>query len=245
MTPSNMNTFLRRALMAAIQRHPSLSSPRHFAHARMLLLILLVQTVLASISVTEPVQAAEPTAAAEPAPAAVPATPPKPSAPASEETLSDDCFDELEHGAAGLIACRVPLTLSPTEQDELEKGSRGYVKNVSCMLTIKIERGDLEIPLAAPAHVFESPQQPVTCTVTTYKTTFDVAATFAPRVTFKDGTAVKATPGLANVSGVSRVISWPVVQFVNRWPSIQNGMLQVVNAYLARKRERRQGHPSP
>lgn len=156
----------------------------------------------------------------------------------TSEIISEDCFDELENGATPLLACRVPLILSESEQAELEKGSRGYVKNVNCMLTIKIERKELEVPTSEPNHVFQSPEQPVTCTVTTYKSTFDITATFAPRITFKDGDAVGALPGLGNVQGVSRVISWPVVQFVNRWKSIQNGMLQVVNAYLARERKR-------
>lgn len=160
-------------------------------------------------------------------------------APAPDgQPLSEDCFDELENGSGPLLACRVPLRLSPTEQAELENGSRGYVKNVSCLLTIRIGRGTLEAPIEIADHVFQSPEQPVACTVTTYKATFDITATFAPRVVFKDHTAVEAAPGLANVKGVSRVISWPVVQFVNRWPSIQTGMLRVVNAYLARERNR-------
>lgn len=159
--------------------------------------------------------------------------------------ISQDCFEELENGSGPLLACRVPLRLSQTEQAELEKGSRGYVKNVSCMLSIQIARAVLQAPIEASEHVFESPEQPVTCSITTYKTTFDVTATFAPKVQFKDHKAVDASPGLGNVKGVSRVVSWPVVQFVNRWPSIQKGMLQVVNAYLAHRREPRPPPPQP
>jgi len=153
------------------------------------------------------------------------------------QPISDDCFEALENGTGPWLSCRVPLRLSPLEQSELEKASRGYVKDVSCMLTIQIERAALDAPLASPDYVFESPEQPVACTVTTYKATFDITATFAPRVVFKAHAAVEATPGLANVKGVSRVISWPLVQFVNRWPSIRKGMLQVVNAYLERQRD--------
>ena len=154
------------------------------------------------------------------------------------QPISQDCFDELENGKDPMLACRVPLRLSHGEQAELEKGTRGYVKNVSCLLTIEIRRDALQAPIEASEHIFESPEQPVSCTVTTYKTTFDVTATFAPRIVFKANTAVEAWPGLGNVKGVSRVLSWPVVQFVNRWPSIRKGMLQVVNAYLLRERER-------
>lgn len=122
----------------------------------------------------------------------------------------------------------------------MEKGSRGYVKNFHCRLTVRIARSEIDKALAAVDYSFKSPEQPVVCTITTHKSTFDVTATFAPEVTFKNGQAVSATPGLGNVKGITRVISWPVVQFVNRWPSVRDGMLTIVNAYKARK-----GKPAP
>ncbi|MFV0367956.1 MAG: hypothetical protein ACK5KM_05805 [Hyphomicrobiaceae bacterium] len=158
----------------------------------------------------------------------------------AEPALSEDCFDELENGTGAELACIFPLRLSPDEQMELEKGSRGYIKNVTCTLKIRIARHFLEAPLGQKDHVFESPEQPVACQVTTHKSTIDITATFAPRIEFKDDKAVKATPGLANVKGVNRFISWPVVQFVNRWPSIRSGMLQVANALLERQRKKQE-----
>ena len=152
--------------------------------------------------------------------------------------LPDDCFAELENGNGAEIACLFPLRLSETEQAELEKGSRGYVKNVVCTMTIRIPRADVERAMTARDLEFKSPEQPVSCTVTTYKSTFDITGTFAPRVEFKNDVAVEASPGLANVEGISRVISWPVVQFVNRWPSIRKGLLQIVNAYRAYARKK-------
>lgn len=165
--------------------------------------------------------------------------------PAGADTVSQDCFDELENGTAAQITCMFPLRLSATEQAELEKGSRGYVRNVACTLTISIPRGDVEAALAARDHIFQSPEQPVTCTVTTHKSAFDITATFAPRVIFRNDEAVEASPGLANVKGVTRVLSWPVVQFVNRWPSIRKGLLQIVNAYRAHARNKAGRSPRP
>jgi hypothetical protein len=151
--------------------------------------------------------------------------------------LSEDCFALLERGTGDTIACAFPLRLSPEEQAELKAGSRGYVDNVACMMTVRIARADVATAIRASDHTFQSPEQPVVCTVTTPKSTFDITATFAPRVVFKKDVAVEATPGLGNVKGITRVISWPVVQFVNRWPSIRSGMLQVVNAYRAHARK--------
>lgn len=149
--------------------------------------------------------------------------------------LSQDCFAEIETGTGEDIACLFPMRPSPEERAELEKGSRGYVKDFSCALTVRIARAEIDRALAAADYVFKSPEQPVTCTITTHKSTFDVTATFAPQVTFKAGVAVDATPGLGNVKGITRVISWPVVLFVNRWPSVRAGMIQIINAYKAHK----------
>lgn len=150
-------------------------------------------------------------------------------------SLSDDCFAEFETGTGPEIACLFPLQPSAEERAELEKGSRGYVKDFKCRLTVRIARSEIDKALAAVDYSFRSPEQPVVCTITTHKSTFDVTATFAPEVTFKNGQAVSATPGLGNVKGITRVISWPVVQFVNRWPSVRDAMLTIVNAYKARK----------
>lgn len=156
-------------------------------------------------------------------------------APEFSRPLSEDCFAEVEQGQGPEIACLFPMRPSAEERAELEKGSRGYVKNFDCRLTIRIARAEIDKALAAVDYIFKSPKQPVVCTITTHKSTFDVTATFAPEVTFKNGVAITATPGLADVKGITRVISWPVVQFVNRWPSVREGMLLIVNAYKVRK----------
>lgn len=149
--------------------------------------------------------------------------------------LAEDCFADVETGTGPDIACLFRLQPSATERAELETGSRGYVKDFACRMTVRIARAEIDRALAAVDYSFKSPEQPVVCTITTYKSTFDVTGTFAPEVTFKNGVAVSATPGLGNVKGISRVISWPIVQFVNRWPSVREGMLTIVNAYKAHK----------
>ena len=149
--------------------------------------------------------------------------------------LSEDCFAEVETGTAPEIACLFPIRPSLQEREELEKGSRGYVKDFTCRLTVRIPRAEIDTALATPDYTFKSPEQPVVCTITTYKSIFDVTATFAPEVTFKNGVAVSATPGFGNVNGITRVVSWPVVQFVNHWPSVREGMLTIINAYKKHK----------
>jgi hypothetical protein len=66
-----------------------------------------------------------------------------------------------------------------------------------------------------------------------------ITGTFAPKVTIKDGVAIQATPGLANVQGVSRIISLPVVAYVNRAGFLRDGMLKTVNAWMGHMRTRK------
>lgn len=154
--------------------------------------------------------------------------------PASEALAQDgDCVDQLLKGASKEIACTLPLQMSEKELAELRKASRDILKDASCVLTIKIERALISTAVAnADNHLFESPPQPVSCEIKTNETMIPVTFTFAPRVEFKGGQAVKATAGMANVNGVSRLLSLPVVAFVNSSRHVETGMLETVNAYL-------------
>ena len=63
----------------------------------------------------------------------------------------------------------------------------------------------------------------------------------APKVTIKDSIAVQATPGLNDVKGVSRIISVPVVAYVNRAGFLRDGMLKVINAWMVHMRGAKKG----
>ena len=66
-----------------------------------------------------------------------------------------------------------------------------------------------------------------------------ITGTFAPKVTIKDSVAIQASPGLSNVQGVSRILSLPVVAYVNRAGFIRDGMLKTVNVWMAHMRTSR------
>ena len=112
--------------------------------------------------------------------------------------------------------------------------TRERLKDASCRVTVRVSRDLVQPALTEPNHVFNAPPQPVVCTITTRDSTFDVTGTFAPHVTFKDGIAVTATPGLANVKGVNSYLAWPVVQYVNYSPGIRREMISIINVYRAR-----------
>ncbi|MEQ1647600.1 MAG: hypothetical protein ABL898_03350 [Hyphomicrobiaceae bacterium] len=155
-----------------------------------------------------------------------------------------DCFEDLQRGTSPEIVCNFPVVPSEKERAELEKQTKGYVKNANCTVAIRIDRALIMSVLANPDHVFQAPPQPVQCNVTTQLrkdvATTPIKGTFAPRVVFKGGEAVEASPGMANVEGVSRVLSWPVVTYVNNGGMVRKGMLQVVNAWVQHMRKQQQ-----
>lgn len=178
--------------------------------------------ILAAISFCNPLPAAR----AEPA---------RPAAPSQA-----DCFRELARDGGRDFVCAYPAWLTDQERADLEKLTRGYLKNARCLVSIRIERARLAQAIVAPDLEFQSPPQPVACDITTSSSTFTIKGTFAPRVVFKKGEAVDATPGLANVEGVNKYIAWPVVQYVNRSPGIRADLIKTINAYRSHVRAARE-----
>jgi hypothetical protein len=150
--------------------------------------------------------------------------------PAHAETAAD-CFELFTKGKGPEIACNFPTRMTEKEREEARSITRGVLTDASCVVAIRIERQLIDQALSASDLVFTAPPQPVQCDLITAKSTIKITGTFAPRITFKDGQAVDATPGLADVKGVTRVISLPVELWVNKGGTIREGMVKVVNAY--------------
>ena len=161
-------------------------------------------------------------------------------AQASKAVSMAACFTELERGTAPELACEFPLQPSPAERAEMEKQTSGYLKDASCVVSIRMVRALLTAAIETPDTVFQAPPQPVACKVTmpgkTADTITSITSTFAPKVTIKGGVAVEATPGLGDVKGVSRLISWPAVAYINRAGFLRTGMLKTVNAWMVHLR---------
>ena len=168
-----------------------------------------------------------------------------PTAASAKAASMNDCFADLERGTSTQIVCEFPLQPSVTEKAEMEKQTSGYLKDAVCVVSIRIERALVAAAIETPEYVFQAPPQPVSCKITMPGQTgpdkkgdqiIPITGTFAPKVTLKDGVAVQATPGLDNVKGVSRIISWPAVAYINRAGFLREGMIKVVNAWVVHLR---------
>ncbi len=149
--------------------------------------------------------------------------------------LEKNCFFQLLKTKSDVIDCLHPTWLTPEERADLERVTHGLVKDASCRVAVRIERRVVDTALSETDIVFEAPPQPVSCEVTTKSGATPITATFAPRVVFKGGVAVEATPGLANVQGVNPYLVWPVVHYVNHAPRIRGAMLLMINAFRQRR----------
>jgi hypothetical protein len=141
------------------------------------------------------------------------------------------CVAALEDRTTPTVACQYVAALSDEERTDIRLLTRDLVRDASCTVEVKIDRSLVTPALTATDYAFESPAQPVTCTISTSGSILEIKGTFAPRVTFKKGSAVDGSPGLANVTGVNSYVAWPVVQYVNHSPGIRRDMLAMINAY--------------
>ncbi len=155
--------------------------------------------------------------------------------PLERVPTKQQCMWQLAQGADDEIDCIHLAWLTEDEKSDLKTLTRGYLLDASCLITVKIDRAKVDAALVASDLVFESPQQPVTCEITTSRGPFTITATFSPRVVFKDGFAIEATPGLANIKGVNSYLAWPVVHYINYAERITKTMLLMINTYRANR----------
>jgi hypothetical protein len=167
--------------------------------------------------------------------AALPASPSLAGGPLKDVPLETQCLKQLIESRAPEIDCVHQAWFTTEERDDLAKLTRGYLLDASCAITVKIARQEIDTALAAADAVFTSPAQPMTCELETSRGKLTVGGTFAPRVVFKGGVAVEATPGLGGITGVNSYLAWPVVHYINYSERITKPMMLMINAYRAHR----------
>lgn len=165
------------------------------------------------------------------------ATPPALAASAKQPP---DCFASLRQAGAPRLVCVHEAWMTNEERADLQKLTRGYLLDARCTVSVDIERRLIDEGLAASDRVLDLPPQPVICKLQTSGGPMTISGTFAPHVVFKEGFAVDASPGLANVTGVNSYLAWPVVAYVNGARHIKSEMAAMVNAFRAQLNPRQQ-----
>lgn len=151
-----------------------------------------------------------------------------------------DCFTSLRQPRGERLVCEHRAWMTEDERADLSKLTRGYLLDARCSISVNVERRLIDEGLAASDRTFEIPPQPVVCALDTSGGPMTISGTFAPKVVFKEGFAVDATPGLANVTGVNSYLAWPVVAYVNGATRIKTEMAAMINAFRAALNKRQQ-----
>lgn len=148
------------------------------------------------------------------------------------------CFQALRASSGARLVCKHDAWMTDQERDDLEKLTRGFLLDARCSVSVNMEQRLVDEAMVASDRVFEAPPQPVTCLLQTSQGPMTIGGTFAPRVVFKDGFAVDASPVLANVTGVNSYLAWPVVAYVNAAPPIKSEMTAMINLFRAKLNQR-------
>lgn len=156
----------------------------------------------------------------------------------SARAAGPDCIEQFERGRNANIACEFPTRLTPQEQADLKRITRDMLQDARCVVSINIARDALETALSTADHVFTPEPQPVRCEISTRDSTIEITGAFSPRIVVVGGRVTDATPGLADVKGVSPVLAWPVIQYINCSSTIRDGMLTVLNGYREHRARR-------
>lgn len=151
--------------------------------------------------------------------------------PLRDVPLEKQCLKQLIESNDAQIDCVHQAWFTPEERNDLEKLTRGYLKDASCAIEVRIARKEIEAALTSADTVFTAPAQPATCELETSRGKVTINGTFSPRVVFKGGVAVEATPGLGDITGVNSYLAWPVVHYINYSERITKPMMLMINAY--------------
>ena len=151
-----------------------------------------------------------------------------------------DCFSARRHPNGERLSCTHEAWMTDDERAEVQKLTRGYLLDARCTVAVNVDRKLIDEAMAASDRVWDAPPQPVTCALQTSRGPMTIAGTFAPHVVFKEGFAVDASPGLANITGVNSYLAWPVVAYVNSARAIKSEMATMINAFRAQLNRRQQ-----
>lgn len=142
------------------------------------------------------------------------------------------CLEALRDPEAASIACDVRFTLPAEERGTVRALTAGILRDASCLAAIDMPREDFVRALLRE-DLLEVPRQPVVCEIATEDEPIATRFTLSPKVWFAGGRAVRATPDMADLTGLPALLAGLVEDWVNESDAIEEAMVDAVNDYLA------------
>ena len=141
------------------------------------------------------------------------------------------CLEALRDPEAASIACDVRFTLPAEERGTVRALTAGILRDASCLAAIDMKREDFVRALLRE-DLLEVPRQPVVCEIATEDAPIAARFTLSPKVWFAGGRAVRATPDMADLTGLPALLAGLVENWVNESDAIEEAMVDAVNDYL-------------
>ena len=141
------------------------------------------------------------------------------------------CLEALRDPEAASIACDVRFTLPAEERGTVRALTAGILRDASCIAAIDMKREDFVRALLRE-DLLEVPRQPVVCEIATEDAPIAARFTLSPKVWFAGGRAVRATPDMADLTGLPGLLAGLVEDWVNESDAIEEAMVDAVNDYL-------------
>lgn len=116
------------------------------------------------------------------------------------------CLEALRDPEAASIACDVRFTLPAEERGTVRALTAGILRDASCIAAIDMKREDFVRALLRE-DLLEVPRQPVVCEIATEDEPLAARFTLSPKVWFAGGRAVRATPDMADLTGLPGLLA--------------------------------------
>ena len=156
---------------------------------------------------------------------------------ACEKQLCEIVIKKQATGAD--LACNLSKTWSKTkivEGIEKKKLSWGF-GDARCTIDVKVKRASVVDAVSKPDQSFEFEPHTIKCQIEREKEVTEVAVTLAPKISFKDGKAVKAWLGVKQIDApaVVKSVIWTAAQVEDNFGLFHSEMISEINELIGQK----------
>lgn len=137
------------------------------------------------------------------------------------------------------IACNVIKSWRKSQLEAIANKARVSWPwgKVRCVTDIKLPRADMIKAMTAPKHELVLPKHTVSCTIAREKGQDDIKFSFAPKVKFENGKAVKAALNWGKIEAPTLMKSamWTATATDNTFNFLESTIVEDINDFISKK----------
>jgi len=135
------------------------------------------------------------------------------------------------------LSCDIAKTW---DKDEIKKSADSNnlswgLGSAKCSATVRVKRSEIVAALTAPERTFKFDKQSVGCEIGAEK--YQVRATLAPELKFKDGTTTAVSLHMRDIQGAALIkgVVWTAAQLEENFGILQKDMIREVNRFIKKE----------